>query len=336
MKSTIKMAAAAMAVATGLVGCGDMEDGLGDDGAGSRAGTNAEEVTTVTSPLTSAECSARVISRGNEPAVRAIVGNLVSTTDLITGVRGDYTNNASIYCTNATGLTKFVIGLIRAKYHFKGAQNFIGYPTTDEEPTLFATGRFNFFQSGIVLWKNGAPEAFEIHGAIRSLWVGLGNEWGEMGFPTGDETAISNGRRRNIFEFGRIFWTSTNSAWPVMTSTGNPSDRLANQNRPRITSASMQASTDDGCLSASGAAFTAGRTVELRLTNPNGIADVVGHTTVRTDGTFSFTDVAPCTDDQFIKKVNGVATVWAVETSTGKSAVAGFFTSAGDPFVGTM
>ena len=196
MKTTIKAVAAAMLLTTGLVGCGDMEDSSDSEA--------TDDVTSVTSAFTSAECSTKVINRGNETATKAIVGNLVSITDLTTGVRGDYSKNASIYCNNANGDTKFVLGLIRAKYLAKGAQTFIGYPTTDEVPTLFGDGRFNFFQSGLVLWKGGASEAFEIHGAIRTLYAGLGSEWGEMGFAQSDETAISGSRRRNIFEFGRI------------------------------------------------------------------------------------------------------------------------------------
>ncbi len=357
MNSRLKVAITVVFATAGLVGCADVEGGAGGDvsGAGDVGGgvsggggatgdivdLVAGDVKAAAQTFTPAQCSTRIINRGNETATKALVGDLVSVTDLTTGARGDYTKNASIYCNGANGDTKIVLGLIRAKYQGLGAQNFLGYPTSDELPNQFNTGRFNVFTSGgVVLWKNGAPEAFEVHGAIRGLFATMGSEFGEMGFALSDETSLSGSRKRNIFEFGRLYWTNSSlGAWPVLTTSGgNPSDRLAQLSLPRVTTASMRADqTGGGCLSISGAGFTAGQTVEFRITNPDRVAEIAGSASVRSDGTFSFTDVAPlCSDRTVIKKVNGIVTVHVFERGTGKSAVGGFFTSAGTDFVGTM
>ena len=344
MRSAIKQAMTVLMAAAGLAGCGNMDDlesAVGEDGAGSVGGA-AEEVTTLSSALSFSECSTRIATRGNETAVRAVVGNLVSMHDLGNGARGEYSNGASIFCNGANGETKYVIGLIRQKYFFMGAQA-LGYPSTDELPNSFNTGRYNYFNwpNQLILWKSGAAEAFEIHGAILHRFGNLGSEDGMMGFATGDETAISGSRRRNIFEFGRIFWTSTGGAWPVMTSVGNPSNKLVEFNLARLTSVSMQADgLGGGCLRASGAGFTPGQTVMLRITNPNQILDQ-GSVVVASNGTFSFVDVpgnqtGQCAISSSIRKVNGFATAWAFELNTGKSAVAAFSTTAGGTFTGTM
>lgn len=111
-----------------------------------------------------------------------------------------------------------VHGLIRAKWAKLGwERSFLGYPKTDESDSGGgAKGRFNLFQGGAITWKQGANEAFETHGAIRSKFGQMGWEAGFLGFPTTDETHTPDGKGRfNHFEGGSIYWKPSISAHEV-------------------------------------------------------------------------------------------------------------------------
>ena len=179
MRNTIRMAATVATI--GLVGCGNMDD------------VESEDVEEVTSALTFAGCIDKIEQKAvaNAGTVGTRVG---SYQDLGTGSKADYTLNASIFCKYSSGATQIVMGLIRAKYLAKGAQNFIGYPTTDELPTQFNDGRFNLFDTGLVLWKSGANQAFEVHGSNLSKFGALGNEWGMLGYATAEAIESSAGK----------------------------------------------------------------------------------------------------------------------------------------------
>jgi hypothetical protein len=123
--------------------------------------------------------------------------------------------NGSIYWHPLAGAHE-IHGLIRAKWAKLGwEKSVLGYPKTDES-TSAAGGRYNQFQGGTILWKTGAKEAFETHGAIRSKWGSLGWESGALGFPVTDETKTPDGIGRfNHFENGSIYWKPTISAHEV-------------------------------------------------------------------------------------------------------------------------
>ena len=49
--------------------------------------------------------------------------------------------------------------------------------------------------------------AHVVHGEIRHLWLELGGESGQLGYPVSDEMPTSDGRgRRSLFEYGEIQW----------------------------------------------------------------------------------------------------------------------------------
>jgi uncharacterized protein with LGFP repeats len=123
--------------------------------------------------------------------------------------------NGSIYWFPQTGAHE-VHGLIRGKWATLGwERSFLGYPTTDETSTP-AGGRYNLFQGGAILWKQGASEAFETHGAIRGKHGDYGFENGFLGFPVTDETPTPDGiGRYNHFEGGSIYWTPATGAHEV-------------------------------------------------------------------------------------------------------------------------
>ncbi|HMB93881.1 MAG TPA: hypothetical protein VKP65_23730 [Rhodothermales bacterium] len=111
-----------------------------------------------------------------------------------------------------------VHGLIRAKWAKLGwERSFLGYPKTDESASSGgAKGHYNLFQGGAIIWKQGAKEAFEMHGAIRSKFGQMGWEAGLLGFPTTDETNTPDGiGRYNHCEKGSIYWKPSISAHEI-------------------------------------------------------------------------------------------------------------------------
>lgn len=115
--------------------------------------------------------------------------------------------DGSIYWSPATGAHE-VHGLIGSKWAKLGWEKSpLGYPTGDETASPGGKGRYNSFQNGAVLWRTGAAEAFESHGAIRAHWGTFNYENGWLGFPLTDETTTPDlVGRYNHFEGGSIYW----------------------------------------------------------------------------------------------------------------------------------
>ena len=128
----------------------------------------------------------------------------------------DY-EHGSIYSHPLSG-THEIHGLIHAKWNALGREtSVLGYPKSDERDISGGiAGQYNIFQGGAITWKQGATEAFETHGAIRSKFGQTGWESGILGFPTTDETKTPDGVGRfNHFERGSIYWKPTISAHEV-------------------------------------------------------------------------------------------------------------------------
>jgi GH25 family lysozyme M1 (1,4-beta-N-acetylmuramidase) len=119
-----------------------------------------------------------------------------------------FSNNGSIYWTPGTGAWS-IHGAVRAKWASLGWETgFLGYPVTDETGTLDGIGRFNnFANSGSIYWTPSTG-AWSVHGAIRTTWASMGSERSCLGYPVGDESAISGGRQSN-FQHGFITWTAS-------------------------------------------------------------------------------------------------------------------------------
>lgn len=82
----------------------------------------------------------------------------------------------------------------------------IGFPTTDEKTTPDRKGRYNFFENGVILWRQGLG-TFEIHGEIFKKWMKLNGTLGVLGYPITDERATPDKTGRyNHFENGSIYW----------------------------------------------------------------------------------------------------------------------------------
>lgn len=127
------------------------------------------------------------------------------------GLFQTYMGGESIYWQPDTG-AHLIYGLIKGKYLLKGGPDGgLGYPTSDEADAGSGGGsRYNSFQNGTIIWKNGTNEAFIVWGAILSKWAENNWDSGYLGFPISDEieTQGTNGKgRHQFFENGTIFWT---------------------------------------------------------------------------------------------------------------------------------
>jgi uncharacterized protein with LGFP repeats len=148
---------------------------------------------------------------GGPPAYGLPVTDETVTPDGI-GRFNHFDGNRSIYWSPNTG-AHTVYGAIRAEWQGLGwERSILGYPVTDEGAGLAGArgARYNHFQTGSIYWSSGTG-AHEVHGAIRDKWAALGWEHGTLKLPTGDETAITGGRRSN-FQGGYITWTPAGGA----------------------------------------------------------------------------------------------------------------------------
>ena len=127
------------------------------------------------------------------------------------GLFQEYVTGESIYWHSLTG-AHLIYGLIKTKYlSLGGPGGGLGYPTNDESDAGSGKGsRYNSFQNGTIIWKNGTNEAYPVWGAILSKWAENNWDSGYLGFPLSGEieTQGTNGHgRHQFFENGTIFWT---------------------------------------------------------------------------------------------------------------------------------
>jgi len=144
-----------------------------------------------------------------------LLGPAVTAETGLVGGRFRGYRNGSIYWTPSVGAHE-VHGLIRDRWGALGYETGpLGYPTTDETPTPDRVGRYNHFQAGSVYWSP-ATGAYEVRGAIRERWSGLGWERSPLGYPTTDERVTPDGRGRyNHFQVGSVYWSPATGAHDV-------------------------------------------------------------------------------------------------------------------------
>lgn len=101
-------------------------------------------------------------------------------------------------------------------------QGLLGLPITDETPTEDGVGCYNEFEFGSIYWSP-LSGAYEVHGAIRDLWIELGKEQSRLGYPTSDETRAADGvGRYNNFQYGAIVWDPATGAREVFSDIDLP------------------------------------------------------------------------------------------------------------------
>lgn len=119
--------------------------------------------------------------------------------------------NGEIYYSNGTGAFE-IHGAILASYkRLGGPAGFLGFPLTNESDVLKSDGRpsggkFSCFTGGTMYWSRTSG-AFEVHGAIRTLYESLGGPLGKLGYPITNETNYPGSTvRYNNFQKGIIVW----------------------------------------------------------------------------------------------------------------------------------
>jgi hypothetical protein len=304
------------------------------------AGEEVSEIQEAT-PTAKSVREARINEKfnANQSLLIAPSGNFQHFETGFTGARRDYQgagNNSSIYWCDQLAQANIVMGLIRGKYLALGAQaGAYLYPTTDEHPTLYGTGRYNNFQGGRILWKNGQSQAFGLLNAVLGVYSSLGNEWGLLGYPTANQENVLGIWTKFKMDFGFLFWRSDTRPWAVLSSS-TLLHKLGEQGAPRIDSARfVRNSAQRLCVNMSGVSFPPGRTLEFYINDPASSRLMGGTATVNSSGSFGFTQPSSfCLTDAQIAKVNGFATLEAFVPSTGARAIAAVATTAGGTFSG--
>jgi hypothetical protein len=104
-------------------------------------------------------------------------------------------------------------GRIGEKYRAMGYEcSALGPPTTDEQAGCGGRKR-NFFTGGAIVHSEGAPEAYETHGAIAVQYGALGHDCGALGAPVSDEVDGCGSNRRSYFQSGAIVFSWAHGAY---------------------------------------------------------------------------------------------------------------------------
>jgi hypothetical protein len=311
----------------GLAGCGDLPGDAGED-----------DVQTTSSALTYTQCKEKIGTLYNSN--KALLGpRTTSYLESASGVHADYTNNATIYCKSANGLTHYVLGLIKGDFDYLGGVDYMGYPTTDEQDTYYADGRYNGFEKGMILWQAGADSANALRSPIYDTFVQIGFEWGTLGYPSNNQFTNAS-RIGNTFDNGWIF-SKDGLTWPVLTQKryGNPnatSATFTDQGWPVMkASIILRDDTGAGCLDISGSGFTPGGSVKITVNSPQKIT-YTKYLTASSTGTIGYAQSgSSCLAASQIIKLNyGVATVQATDQTTNLAATWGAVTAAGVDYTG--
>lgn len=105
-----------------------------------------------------------------------------------------------------------VHGLILSKYQALGeTASLLGYPTSDQIPSLDGMGCYNNFDYGGIYCRPDTG-AWEVHGAIYDKYILHGADMGNIGYPISDEYDAGDGKRRSDFSFGYIAWSADDGA----------------------------------------------------------------------------------------------------------------------------
>ncbi|GAB3510309.1 AbfB domain-containing protein [Amycolatopsis cihanbeyliensis] len=116
----------------------------------------------------------------------------------------DYPDGGSIYWSPDSGAHE-IHGAIRSIWKRLGAEQELGYPTTDETKTPDGVGRYNHLThpDGASIYWSPNSGAHAVRGKIRDKWSALGWERSRLGYPVAGQTE-SGGVLTQRFQGGRI------------------------------------------------------------------------------------------------------------------------------------
>ena len=81
----------------------------------------------------------------------------------------------------------------------------LGWPLNGEMKDAANGGAYQHFTGGSIYF-HPSTGAHRVTGGIRNLWEGQGWERGQMGYPTGEETATAGGGVYQTFQGGAAYW----------------------------------------------------------------------------------------------------------------------------------
>ena len=117
-------------------------------------------------------------------------------------------DGGTVYWSSATG-AHAVHGAIFGAYAALGYEgSYLGLPVTNETATT--GGVYQRFQGGTMYWS-ATTGSHPVWSGILSLYAAKGYERGSLGMPTTDEYRSSDGRTRQDFTGGSLYWGTTST-----------------------------------------------------------------------------------------------------------------------------
>jgi hypothetical protein len=117
---------------------------------------------------------------------------------------------ASIYYSPTTG-ARVVSGAIRGTYLTAGAERgYLGYPKAAEVRGLKNGGAKQDFTGGTIYWSSTSG-SWVMKGQVRAAWNATGAENGKLGYPVGNEYAVTGGYSQKFVGGTLNYKTATNS-----------------------------------------------------------------------------------------------------------------------------
>ena len=93
----------------------------------------------------------------------------------------------------------------------------LGWPLNGEMKDAANGGAYQHFTGGSIYF-HPSTGAHRVTGGIRNLWEGQGWERGQMGYPTGEETATAGGGVNQTFQGGTAYWSPRTGSHAVSLS----------------------------------------------------------------------------------------------------------------------
>ena len=107
---------------------------------------------------------------------------------------------------NSKGGAHPIWGKILTRYEIAESEGrSLGWPTANEMKDAANGGVYQHFTGGSIYF-HPSTGAHRVTGGIRNLWEGQGWERGQMGYPTGEETATAGGGVYQTFQGGTAYW----------------------------------------------------------------------------------------------------------------------------------
>jgi uncharacterized protein with LGFP repeats len=110
-----------------------------------------------------------------------------------------------VFWNSKRGKAFLVLGGVRNAYRaLRYERGFLGLPVSEERS--LEGGVSQSFEKGQIHWS-AETHGHATHGAIQNYWAKSGWEKGWLGYPTSEETSVSNGAKQT-FQGGTLTWNS--------------------------------------------------------------------------------------------------------------------------------